>query len=334
MKKYIYLAVSTVILLSVILLSGAMLTGGSVQADILVLKARTMNNTISTAGKLQYKAGTAVRVPQAGMIETVFVKNGDLVQKDDILFSYYKIDEAYTVMLSQYTGLQDMSSLLGVLSQYGDTQELVQELKKVCPLEEVRASHNGRVTGLSYDSGDFVEKETVVLKIAEQQQAEIPVNISENQIREVQIGQQADIVFNAVPDKHYSGKVTRMAKEAEVTGGVSGKETTVEVTLTLEETDDDLRVGYSAVCSIITSTDEAVLVVPYEAVRTDTHGDYVFLAENGFAKKVSVTLGTEYKDGAAVLAGLSENDLLILNSEAVEEGQKITMHDRKVATDA
>lgn len=334
MKKYIYLAVSTLVLLTAVFLSGSMLTGQPIQADILVLKARRMDNTITASGRLQYRSGTAVKIPHNGVIETIAVSNGDNVQKGDLLFSYYKIEDAYVAMLSEYTGLQDTNALLGLLSQYGDPEELLNEVKRYCPVEQVKASRSGSITDLKYDSGDFAEKDSLVMRIAEQQQAEIPVNISENSIRQIEIGQPAEVVFSAIPDRSYSGKVTRLAKEAEVTSGLSGKETTVEVTLTLDEEDEDLRVGYSAVCAIITSTDEGVLVVPYDAIRTDSDGDYVFVDDGGFAKRAAVTIGTEYKDGAAILTGLSENDCVILNDEPIKEGQKIILHDRTVQSDA
>ena len=334
MKKYIYLLLATGMVLAVILMSGSMLTGHPVQADVLILKAQSMNNTISASGKLQYREGIAVKVPGTGIIESVAVKNGDQVQKGDLLFSCYKIEEVYTAMLSQYTGVHDTKALIGLLSQYGSPADLLQEVKQYGTLENVCASHNGKITSLKYEQGDIIEKDAVVLKIAEQQQAEVPVNINESQIQQVRIGQKADIVFNALPDRHYNGTVTKIANEADVTNGLSGRETTVEVTLMLDEEDKDLRVGYSAVCSIITSTDEAVLMVPYDAIRTDEEGDYVLVYEQGFARKRPVTVGTEYKDGAAVTEGLSENEILLLNAEMIEPDQKIILPDGRESSDA
>ena len=329
MKKYIYLAVSTMLLLTAVFLSGSMLTGQPLSAELFELEARSVNNTITASGRLEYRAGTAVKLPHNGIIDSIAVSNGDSVQKDDLLLSYCKIDDAYLSMLSQYTGLQDSSALVGLLSQYGDTEELLNEVKQYCPIEQVYASRSGKVTELSYDSGDFVGKDSLVLRIAEQQQAEIPVNINETSIRQIQIGQPAEIVFTALPDRRYSGKVSRLAKEAAVTNGLSGKETTVEVVLTLDEQDEDLRVGYSASCSIITSVEEDVLIVPYDAIHTDRDGDYVWVNNNGFARKTAVVIGTEYKDGAAILQGLSEGDSVILNDEPIQEGQKIVPQDRK-----
>ncbi len=332
MKKYIYLFLSTFIIVMVIVMSGYMLSGETAQADVLILKARSMNNTITAAGKLQYKSGFAVRTVQAGIINNMAVKNGDYVKQNDLLFSYYKIDDAYTAMLSQYTGSNSPEALLGILSQYGSTEDILNEAKKYCAVENVYAAEEGKVTDVKYGADDVVEKNDVILKIADQQQAEVPVNINESHIHQISVGQKADIVFNAVPDKHYTGRVTHLASEAEITNGVTGKETTVEVTLTVEGHDDLLRVGYSAVCSIITSTDENVLVVPYDVIRTDDRGDYVLVADDGFVRRVPVKIGTEYKDGAAITEGLSENDNVIVNYDTMTEGQKVAIRNRTVQT--
>ena len=116
--------------------------------------------------------------------------------------------------------------------------------------------------------------------------------------------------------------MTKISDEAVQTTGLSGKETTVAVTVTLDDKkNDELRIGYSADCTIVTSTDENVLVLPYEYIHSDNKGDYVFCAVRNRAKKIYIKTGNEYKDGTQVISGLNKNDKIIKNE--VYEGQNI-----------
>ncbi len=314
MKRYIYLCLATLAVSAAIVLSGYMVRGSAVEAEIWVLQPQDMENTVTSSGKLQYRSGSSVKNEELGIIKEMLVNDGDSVSKGDVLFSYYAAEFA-----SQYA---EAGSLLNNLSV---KEQVLEEAKKYCTVKEVTAPSAGRITGISCHTDDIVPKGTEVVHLADTDELEIPVNISENYIARIRSGQTANITFHAVPDKVYTGKVTKIAEEAVQTTGLSGKETTIAVTVTLDEKKDDLlRIGYSADCSIVTSVDKSVLVIPYEYLRSDEEGDYVLSAVRGRAKKIAVTLGKEYQNGAAVLSGIQENAPIIKNAE-ITDGQAIIM---------
>ena len=334
MKKYVILISATLIIISAIAMSGYMLKGDEAVCEVMTVKAQDKDNIITASGKLQYRAGKPVKAPFAGVIDGVSVKNGDIVKQGDPLFSYYKIDDAYTALLSEYSGLGSVDALLGAAAKYGSANEIINELKKYCEVVSVNAPCGGRVTGLSLKQDDIFTKNTTVLKLSEEKTLEIPVNISEAYIGSIEKGQRADIVFGADRSRHYGGTVCEISDEAEQTGGMSGKETTVEVRLVLDDNDNELRTGYSAECSIVTSTDKNVIVLPYELIRTDDQGDYVFLAVDGRARKAPVVTGREYRDGTEIKSGVKENDLVITDSAGLKDGQRISISERTVQGDA
>ena len=246
------------------------------------------------------------------------------MKKDDLLFSYYRLDDAYSALISQYQNTEGIEAILSTFSGQIDSSELLDEAKKYCTLENVYSEYNGTVTDISCHTDDIVEKNSTVLKISDQQVLEVPVNINEAYIKEIEIDQKAVVTFNALPDENFEGKVTKIADEADQTSGLTGKETTVEITITLDDKENEnLRVGYTAACSIITSTDENVLVLPYEQIRTDDSGDYVFIVENNKAKKVRIETGKEYKEGIQIISGLKKDELVIAGTEDYYDGQKI-----------
>ena len=321
MKKYLYLFAATGIIMGLIVMSGFIINN-AVIVETFTLSERDMDNTVSAAGKLQYSSGKAIKLKTAALINQVYVKNGDEVTEGDVLFSYYRIDDAYVTLAQQYAGAEGIETLLGTVSSSGG-YDITDEISKYCELVEVCSEYDGTVTELSFSEEEFAQKNSTVLKITDKKLPEIPIDINESYIKLIEIGQKAEITFNALPDKEFTGTVTKISDEASRTGGLTGKETTVEVTLTLDETDDELRVGYTAACTIITSTDRAVLVIPYEAVRTDEDGDYVFVLKNNRAEKKYIKTSDEYKEGIRIEKGLKKGDVILKNPDNVYDGQRV-----------
>lgn len=326
MKKYVVLLTVTLLALAVLILPGFIANGSVLETELYTVTTRDMAHTVSASGQLRYRSGKAVRTENAGILNSLFVQNGDKVKKGDPLFSYDRIDSAYSAMLEQYGGVEGLEALVGTLNGGDIPAELLQEARKFAVTETVNAPRDGIVTDLSCAPDELLEKNTTVLRLSEGRQPEIPVRISETEIEQIKPGQSADIQFSALPEAHFTGEVTDIAEEAEQSGGITGKETTVEVTISLPEPEDSkLRVGYSAVCSITTDTDHAVLVLPYEMIRTDDEGDYVYLAEGDRAEFRRITTGNEYQDGVQILTGLKSGDRVIVNADQCTNGQKLSI---------
>ena len=90
-------------------------------------------------------------------------------------------------------------------------------------MKEVVSETEGKITSVQYSADDIMTKNADVIKLANADILEITVNINENYINEVSVGQKAEITFNAVPDRKYTGKVTKIAEEAVQTTGLNVK---------------------------------------------------------------------------------------------------------------
>lgn len=330
MKKYICLFSVTLIILAAIVMPGYF-SGEPAEVDAVEITKQDVANTISVNGRLKYRSGQTVTLTKAAYILTVNVENGNRVKKGELLFTYYTPDEAYSSLVSQYASSGNLAPIISSLAGSPDASSMKEELKKYCTLESFYSEYEGSVTDLSINEDDIISEETAVMKITNDSAMEIPVSVSENEIADIRLGQQAEITFPAIPDKVYEGEVTAIADEADQTGGLTGKETTVEVTISLntdeieESSDERLRVGYSAGCTITTSVDENVLLLPYEQLRTDDQGDYAFVIHNNTAKKRYIKTGREYQSGVEVLSGINAGDLIIREPEGVFDDQRVIL---------
>lgn len=329
MKKYFYLFLTTIIIILLIIMSGFIIKKDSAEVYVLEISYGDINNTVSVQGKLQYSTEKSVITKSDCIIDKVFVNDGDYISKGDPVYSYYKTDK-YKNVIAQYPEIKNIYNIA-----YSNTaQSTISKLKEYAVSDTVYANKSGIVSGISVSDGDFVEKTSEILRISDKSSFEISVNINETSIEKIKLGQKVEITFTALNNKIYNGTVTNIADEAKQTSSLTGKETSVEVIISLDDIVDNIRLGYTSHCSIITSTDKNVIIIPYECIRSDDFGEYVYKINKSKAEKEYIETGTEYKDGVLVKSGVKNGDVLIKNCDSVRNRQKVVVVNKKENTDA
>lgn len=126
----------------------------------------------------------------------------------------------------------------------------------------VLASRVGeRVVGTSQFAG------TEVMRIADLTNMEARVNVNENDVVNVHVGDQANISVDAYPDRKIRGIVREIASTAITRNAGSQEEVTnFEVKISIPDHSVQLRPGMSATADIETATVQNVVVVPIQAV--------------------------------------------------------------------
>ena len=80
----------------------------------------------------------------------------------------------------------------------------------------------------------------------------------------------------------------------------------------------------TALLKIADYTKKAAVVVPINAIQKSESGDFVFVDENGIAKKRNIKQGKSYGGKAEILEGLKENEKLVTDgSSEIEDGDKL-----------
>ena len=108
---------------------------------------------------------------------------------------------------------------------------------------------------------------TEVMRIANLQNMEARVNVNENDIINVHVGDTARISVDAYPDRKIRGVVREIASTAITRNAGSQEEVTnFEVKISIPDHSVQLRPGMSATADIQTATVQNVVVVPIQAV--------------------------------------------------------------------
>ena len=185
-----------------------------------------------------------------------------------------------------------------------------------------------RVVGANMMTG------TEVLRVADLNRMEVMVDVNENDIIRVKLGDTAIVEVDAYLDRDFKGVVTEIANSANTLGSTSDQVTNFKVRiLILKESYEDLiseknpspfRPGMSASVDIYTSSKSNVLTVPIQAVttRTDTLSTdpaakdkirtLVFLSDGTYALARDVKTGIQDNVNIEILDGLKEGDEVII----------------------
>lgn len=203
----------------------------------------------------------------------------------------------------------------------------------------VYAPMTGTISSLSVEAGERVVGAnmmtgTEVLRIADLNRMEVVVEVNENDIIKVKLGDTATIEVDAYLDRDFRGVVTEIANSAKTVGMTTDQVTNFEVKiLILKESYQDLissknpspfRPGMSASVDIFTSRKSNILTVPIQAVttRTDTTKaetggreeirTLVFVSDGTRALARDVKTGIQDNVNIEILSGLKEGEDVIV----------------------
>jgi len=207
-----------------------------------------------------------------------------------------------------------------------------------------------RVVGANMMTG------TEVLRVADLNRMEVVVDVNENDIIRVKLGDTAIVEVDAYLDRDFKGIVTEIANSANTLGTTSDQVTNFKVRiLILKESYDDLiseknpspfRPGMSASVDIYTSSKADVMTVPIQAVttRTDTTitdpaakndiRTLVFVSDGTYALARDVTTGIQDNVNIEILSGLTGEEEVIVQpfsaiSKKLSDSTRIEVVDKE-----
>ena len=203
----------------------------------------------------------------------------------------------------------------------------------------VTAPISGTITAVGVEAGDTYSGGDM-FEISDCSKFQVSTTVSEYDIANVKKGQKVVILTDATDDTEIQGEITYVAlttgsslsssssssgngatAQSSAGGGSSSSSSSssgYEVTIKVKDSNDKLRVGMSAKCSIILKEAKDVYAVPYDAIHTNNSGDSVIYVQDGTSKKeVTVTKGMESDYYVAVSGdGLSEGLKVIIPSDS------------------
>lgn len=187
---------------------------------------------------------------------------------------------------------------------------------------QIRAPFDGLVVKRSREPGDVVVPGSSILTLISTDELWISAWIDETEMSKLDTDQTARVVFRSEPEQSYTGKVTRLGREADR----ETREFIVDVRVL--ELPKNWAVGQRAETFIQVAQRNNVLVIPANLLLNRDGQTGVLVDSDGVARWRVVKLGIRSRDTVEVLEGLSEGEAVVspVNPKIVlSAGRRIAM---------
>ncbi len=340
-----------------------------------IIEKGTVIKKVTGSGQVEPAVEVKVSANVSGKIVNLTVKEGDPVKKGQLLVELERnqyaaaLKRANSALLAAIANEKKAASDLerskklheqGLISdaeyesalasfdaQLGNREQMEASKDEAADqLSKTRlfATMDGVVTKLNKEQGEIAIgatfSEDVILIVSDLSVMESVIEVDENEVVGISIGDTADVELDTFPDTTFKGVVTEIANSA-ITKGLGTQEqvTSFKVTITIKNADERFRPGMSTTVDVYTEKMDNILRVPIQSVtvrekdrltqkkNVEDHPDenkeavnkkdkeemveVVFVKEGKEAVAKQVKLGISDDTHYAILSGLNEGDEVI-----------------------
>jgi len=310
-------------------------TDSSKTADVstVTLKAGDFTNYVQIQGKIDAQDNVTAYPQSPGTIIAIYVKVGQHVGKGQTLAQLdasvlkQNIAQAETQVALNKTLYDRQKNLwdqkIGTEVQFlqakttlESSQKQVASLREQADMYRITSPISGTVDQMDLKLGQVAQPGQTGIRIVNADNLKVKADVPESYSGSVNTGNTVKIL---VPDANDS-LVTKVTFAAKVIDPTS-RSFNVEIKLPVRKT---LRPNMTAILQIANYSKANSLVVPVKAIQKSEDGDYVFLNENGIAKKAAVKSGATYGGQTEILSGLKAGDQVVTEGATeIENGDKI-----------
>ena len=293
---------------------------------------------ITASGELKAFKSVNVSPKRQGILDEIFVEEGDQVKKGDLIAKMdfgdleYRINELKVNFETQKASYLRRKMLFneGAISaeeyeEYKNKFSRSEAKFKQLEVEEketkIRAPFKGVITTRYAVPGAFVtpttsasssrEGGTTSSSIVELSQGlEIVAKVPESDIGRIKTGQEATIRVDAFPDRRFKAIVKKISPRAIKNNNV----TSFEVTLLLMNRSEDLRIGMTSDVNFQTGATKISTLIPTVAIVTEKgKAGVLIIGNNNQPKFKKVELGTSSGSKTAIISGLQPGEKVFID---------------------
>ena len=185
----------------------------------------------------------------------------------------------------------------------------------------VKAPISGTITAVNAVVGGVASQQLSVAKIAKTEDLKISMNVPERYVSKIQVGQKAELKFDAYPGEVFEAVITEVSPVLDATSRTMG------VNLELTKRDKRIKAGMFAKVKLITDTHSNIVIVS-ESALVNRYGDtYVFVvAPDSSVEKRVVKAGIRVDDKREILEGLNDGEEVVVRGQTLlEDGSKVNV---------
>lgn len=309
-------------------------TTQSIGVRIATAERRAMSRDIHTVGRIDYDEKKIVRLhPKTeGWIEELFIhETGQSIQADEILLNIYSpqlvsSQQEYLLALSNLEKLgassfQDVrkgadelvENALTRLQMLDVPEHQIEDLKKTRKVKKHLHIHSpaaGTVVNVGARQGQYITPRTELYFIADLSHVWVFVDVFEEELPWVRVGDSAEMRVQGIPGKIFKGQLTYIYPYAE------RQTRTIKARLEFPNDALELKPDMFADVTIRAQPKENVVSVPSEAVVRSGLREKVFVVETpGKFEPRDVTVGVSSEGWTEILDGVAPGEEVVVSAQ-------------------
>ena len=175
---------------------------------------------------------------------------------------------------------------------------------------QITAPFCGYITRRYLDPGAVLTaNNATLLTLMDLNSVKIILNVQERDVPLIAAGVKATVAVDALPERQFTGNITRLGQALDLATR------TMPVELDIANPDHLLKPGMFATVALRVTEHPNALTLPIQALLKDSKGSYVYIADNGIARRKDVTIGMEQQSRTEILSGLEGGEAVITTGQ-------------------
>ena len=257
------------------------------------------------------------KIPEVGnarvaleLAEKNLRRSEKLIESGDISRSVYDQQKAQRDQLREvYEGAlslarQNYAAVMTARANVANAESQLNLAKRSQSYANVYSPIDGYVSDRPADLGEYVSTTTKVATVVRTNPLRVRIDIPEQAIPAVSVGQSVSVTTSAWPDRNFSGRIARISPN------VTPTSRTMTVEAEIENGNGMLKPGQFATVRILQERAAPAVLVPARAVRTESGVSRVFVIKDGQAQERQVQLGQNEGDLVEVKSGIAADEIV------------------------
>ena len=243
------------------------------------------------------------------------IESGDISRSafDDQKARYDQLREMYEVALSQ--ARQNYAAVATARASVANAESALNLARRTLSYANVFSPIDGYVSERVADLGEYVAPANKVATVVRINPLRVRIDIPEQAIPSVAVGQSVSVTTSAWPDRNFSGRVARISPN------VTPTSRTMTIEAEIDNSSAVLKPGQFATVRILQERAAPAVLVPVRAVRTEAGVSRVFVMKDGYARERIVQIGQTEGDLIEIRLGVTADEIVATsNLEMLSEG--------------
>ena len=298
--------------------------------SVLEVQESLFSNFLEVQGRIDAEENVQVSPEAQGVVIAVYASIGQNVGRGQVLAQIddkvlrQNISELQTQLDLANTLFQRQKNLwdqkIGTEIQFitAKTQKEAAErriatLRSQIAMYKIKAPISGTIDAMDMKVGSVASPGMSSIRIINASKLKAKAQVAESYAGRVNQGDNVQVILPDLPDT-INTKISFASKTIDPVS----RSFNVEIKL---PSNARYRPNMLSILKIVDYRNDKALVVPVSAIQKAENGDYLFITENGKAKRVNVQTGKVSEGRAEILSGLKAGDkIVIAGTDGLSEG--------------